>query len=94
MINKRYRKIGKRSVRAMLSLSHFAFRQILLNMAKSRGCEVIICSEAYTSKTCGNCGFLHTKLGGNREYKCPNCNMDIDRDYNGARNIYLRNTCN
>ncbi len=46
-------------------------QQMLLNMGKSRGCEVIICSEAYTSKTCGNCGFLHSKLGGNREYECP-----------------------
>ena len=94
MIRKKYRKIGKRTVRGMLSLSHFNFKQLLCNMGDSRGCKVIICSEAYTSKTCGNCGNLNSRLGGKREFNCPKCNIVIDRDYNGARNIYIRNTCN
>lgn len=94
MINKKYRKISKRSVRSMLSLSHFAFKNMLINMGKSRGCKITICSEAYTSKTCGNCGFINNSLGSNRTYECPICDIVIDRDYNGARNIYLRNTCN
>ena len=93
MMNKKYRKIGKRAARAMLVLSHFSFKQTLLNMSKAKGNKVIVCNEAYTSKTCGNCGFLHSKLGGSRVYKCVNCNIVIDRDYNGARNIYLKNTC-
>ena len=31
------------------------------------------------------------KLGNSRDFKCDNCNLNIDRDTNGARNIYLRN---
>ena len=91
MIKKKNRNIGKQTVRSMLSLSHFSFKQRLLFMAKSRGCKVDICNEAYTSKTCGCCGVLNCSLGGNRMFTCKNCNSVIDRDYNGARNIYLKN---
>ena len=88
----RGRTINKTTVRAMLALSHFAFKERLLHMAKSRGCVVNICSEAWTSKTCGCCGSIKNDLGGKRIYECSNCGISIDRDYNGARNIYLRNT--
>lgn len=92
MVCKDGRVIGKSTARAMLSLSHFSFKQRLLHMGQSRGCEVNICSEAYTSKTCGCCGAQKNDLGGSREYTCTTCGLEIDRDYNGARNIYLRNT--
>ena len=71
------------TARAILLLCHFSFKQILLNMSKSKGNKVILCNKAFTSKTCGNCGFLHLKLGSNREYNCYNCDIVIDRDYNG-----------
>jgi transposase len=41
-------------------------------------------------KTCGRCGHIHEKLGGNKRFKCPACGLEIDRDANGARNILLR----
>jgi putative transposase len=86
------RKISKATARSMMTLSHFSFKQRLLHMAKYRGCKVIICSEAYTSKTCGCCGNLKQNLSGAKMYDCSKCGVYIDRDYNGARNIYLRNT--
>jgi len=49
----------------------------------------VLCNESYTSKTCGNCGHVHYKLGGNRIFKCPHCEIQISRDVNGARNILL-----
>ena len=36
-------------------------------------------------------GSIHEKLGGNRIFKCPNCKMEIGRDFNGARNIFMMN---
>ena len=43
-----------------------------------------------TSKTCCNCGHIHSKLGANKVFKCPNCNLEILRDANGAIGIFLR----
>ena len=52
--------------------------------------KVIICNEAYTSKTCSNCGFINPELKGDKVYNCKICKLSIDRDINGARNILLR----
>jgi len=54
--------------------------------------KVIIIDEAYTSKTCTNCGRINWKLGGNKVFKCNNkkCNIVLDRDIVGARNIIIR----
>ncbi len=91
MIRRGQRKIRSRTVRGMVTWSHFRFRQRLLAKARAYpDCRIVICDEAYTSKTCGKCGQLHHKLGGNKIFKCPSCSVVIDRDVNGARNILLR----
>jgi putative transposase len=48
--------------------------------------------EAYTSKTCSNCGFMNDNLGASKIFKCNICELKIDRDCNGARNIMIN--CN
>ena len=90
MITKGKRRLRKKSVRNMLSLRHYSFRQRLITKAEEYGVKVEVCNEAYTSKTCGSCGVLHHKLGGAKVFKCPSCGIVMDRDYNGARNILLR----
>lgn len=90
MVAKSKRKIRSKTVRSMLSWAHYRFKQTLKHQASKRGCVVIDVSEAYTSKTCGVCGHLHAKLGGNKIHKCPNCGAETPRDANGARNIMLR----
>jgi IS605 OrfB family transposase len=47
-------------------------------------------NEAYTSKICSNCGNYDKDLGNNKVYNCNACNLVIDRDVNGARNIYMK----
>ncbi len=84
------RKINSKSVRQMLTLSHYRFEQHLKGAALRKGVIVVLCNESYTSKTCGNCGHIHHKLGGNKIFKCPHCGIQISRDVNGARNILLR----
>lgn len=72
--------------------SHYTFKQrILWKASQTTWCQVHIVTEDYTSKTCGNCGFIKDNLGRAKIYKCEKCKMVMDRDVNGARNIYLKN---
>jgi putative transposase len=85
------RKITRKTVRAMLTWSHYRFRQRLLAKAREYpGCHVVLVDEAYTSKTCGRCGRINDKLGGNKWFRCPSCGLECDRDLHAARNILLR----
>ena len=47
--------------------------------------------EAYTSKTCSECGYLRYNLGGSKVFRCDECASVMDRDVNGAKNIFLKN---
>ena len=91
MVKRGQRRLHSKTVRSMLTWSHFRFRQRLLHKAELYpSCQVILCDEAYTSKTCGQCGYIHQHLGGNKLFTCPSCGMVMDRDFNGSRNIWLR----
>ncbi len=90
MVVKSGRKINRKSVRNMLTWSHSRFAAILSAMAERNGVLVIRCNESYTSKTCTNCGHIHSRLAGAKTFQCPNCGLRIPRDVNGARNIMLR----
>lgn len=70
---------------------HGKFRERLLNKAKEfRDCNVIITTEEFTSKTCTRCGVLNNTLGSSKVFNCKSCNLVLDRDLNGARNIFLK----
>lgn len=91
MVKRAARRLSSKSARAMLTLSHFRFRQHLLHKAREHPwCKVFIVTEEYTSKTCGACGHLHDKLGGSKRFSCPKCSAVFDRDWNAARNILLK----
>jgi len=90
MVAKVRRRIRSKTARAMLTWAHYRFKQTLNYLAHKRGVTVIQVSEAYTSKTCTRCGHIHTKLGGAKVFKCPNCQHEINRDFNGALGILLR----
>ena len=92
MVERDDRNISTKTVRQMLNWRHYAFRQLL--HAKSRevpGVKVIEVTEEYTSKTCGGCGIINHTLGASKCFKCPHCHLELDRDANGARNIFLKN---
>ena len=74
----------------LMSLSHYKFRQHLLNKSQEYGCKVVIVGEEYTSMTCTKCG-LQSKNYTNRVKSCRNCRYKLDRDVGGARNILLKN---
>lgn len=45
-------------------------------------------SEAYTSKTCSYCGRIQN-IGSKHRLICK-CGVNVDRDFNGARGIFLK----
>ena len=91
MVLRGKRQIGRKTVRGMLSWSHYAFRERLLYKASLTGCEVHVLGEEYTTKVCTHCGFYNPNIKGNKKIVCPCCGVKIDRDVAGARNILLKN---
>jgi len=86
------RNISSKTVRQMLNWRHYAFRQLLHAKAREMpGVRVIEVTEEYTSKTCGRCGITNHTLGTAKVFHCPHCGLHVDRDANGARNIFLKN---
>ena len=91
MSHRRKRKVNSQTVRKMMSWAHARFRNRLLSKAEEFGKTVITSvSEAYTSKTCSRCGYIKRNLGGSKVFKCDRCGLQINRDLNGARGIFLR----
>jgi len=90
MGRRKHRKIGSRTVRKMMTWAHSRFRGRLVSKAEEFGKQVSVVSEAYTSKTCSRCGWVHQRLGGRKVFRCRRCALEIDRDVNGARGIFLR----
>ena len=52
------------------------------------GILVLKVNEAYTSQTCNRCGNRGLRVGG--LFRCPNCGLNLNADWNGARNILKR----
>lgn len=86
------RVIGPGTARKMNNLSHYKFKQRLLHRCELTNTKLYLVNEAYTSKTCTVCGKINN-IGSNEIYKCLDCGLVIDRDVNGARNIFIKNVC-
>lgn len=90
MVRRGARKLRAKSVRSMLTFSHFRFKTFLKHKAFEYGKIVLDQNEAWTSKTVSWTGEVNTKLGGAKVVKSKETGLEMDRDYNGARGIFLR----
>jgi len=64
------------------------FTRLLEYKCKLKGNQVVKVNEAWTSKTCCKCGNINHDLDlSDRQYICD-CGNNINRDINGAINIY------
>jgi len=84
------RVINSITSRIMNYLSFDKFLTKLKSLCSLRNTKLFIVDEIYTSKTCGCCGYIKSDLGSSKTYKCNDCKIEIDRDYNGSRNILLK----
>lgn len=80
--------------KAMLRLSLCEFIEHLKAKGEIYNTRIITDSdgvhERYSSRLCSRCKFINPKSGDEIK-KCTNCNLEIDRDINGAKNIYFMN---
>ena len=74
----------------MNDLKFYLFNQRLLYKSQTKAKTVVLVNESYTTQTCSKCGFLHKKIGSNKEFICPSCEIKIDRDVNSAKNILMK----
>lgn len=77
--------------RSIQELSLYRFRQILEYKAAWQGKEVIKVGRFYPStKICSSCGHKNDNLTlSDRDWSCPVCNVNHDRDVNAAKNILV-----
>lgn len=84
------KKLNKKSKTVASKYRHCEFLDMLIEKSKSCEMKILEVNEAYTSKTCSNCGDLHKNLGNKDIYKCESCKVIIGRDINASKNIMLR----
>ena len=89
MVERGRRRIRSKTVRNLLSLAHYRFKLFIRNKAVETGATVLDVNEAYTTKTVSWTGELLENLGGASVIVAQDGER-MDRDYNGARGIYLR----
>ena len=89
MVERGRRRIRSKTVRNLLTLAHYRFKLFIRHKAAETGATVLDVSEAYTTKTVSWTGELLENLGG-ASVVVSQDGERMDRDYNGARGIYLR----
>ncbi len=89
MVERGRRRIRSKTVRNLLSLAHYRFGMFLRHKAAEYGVTVLSVNEAYTTKTVSWTGEVLDDVGG-ASVIAGSDGERMDRDYNGARGIYLR----
>ena len=80
---------NKHLSKAIQEQNFYAIRTKLINKCKERNIELRLVDRFYpSSKTCSCCSSVKKDLKLNdRIYKCNNCGIEIDRDYNASINL-------
>ena len=75
--------------KAIQEVGFYKFKTMLQNKALQNDKKVVLIGRYYpSSKTCSQCGYIHKELKlKDRQWQCPNCGANHDRDYNAALNI-------
>ena len=81
--------------RKISDLAFYQFRTFLSYKASWYGRDLVIADKWFAStKICAECGHKNMSLKlSDRQYTCPNCNQNLDRDENAAKNLYQLGVC-
>ena len=80
---------NRRLARAIADVGFYEFRRQLEYKCKWYGSELVVVSRTFpSSKMCSRCGHRKKELSlSEREYRCEQCGLVIDRDLNAALNL-------
>ena len=80
---------NKHLSKAIQEQNFYSIRTKLINKCKERNIELRLVDAFYpSSKTCSCCGSVKKDLKlSDRIYKCYNCGLEMDRDYNASINL-------
>ena len=81
---------GRRFNRIVNNMPFSQLSQMIEHKANWEGISVVKIDESYTSKTCSKCGSLNTTRNNQSNFKCKDCNYQVNADFNGAKNILNR----
>ena len=75
--------------KAISEVGFFKFKEVLKSKAIVNYKNVVLIDKFYpSSKTCSRCGYKNQDLKlSDRNWQCPKCGANHDRDYNAAVNI-------
>ena len=75
--------------KAIQEIGFYKFKMVLSTKASQNDKKVVLIGRFYpSSKTCHNCGYIHKGLKlSDRNWQCPKCGANHDRDFNAALNI-------
>ena len=93
IVNKNKSILSSTQKVACLRTRYYEFSERLAYKCKVNSVIFKKINESYTSKTCSKCANYKKDLGRAKYYICDKCDMIIDRDLNGARNIYIKYLC-
>ena len=78
-------------------LQYWSYPQVaskLEMLCQEQGIRLEKVSPAYTSQTCSECGFKHIGNRNKEKFVCLNCKIELDADFNAAKNILHRGVYN
>ena len=90
IVSRKNNKLNSNVKKVASHMCLYKFRQKLAYKCELYKKTFIVVDEAYTSKTCTKCTHSNENLGASKIYNCSNCQVKIDRDINGARNIFMK----
>ena len=82
------RKVSRKQQNRFSTWSKGILLERLSVKLAEKGIKETIVNPAYTSQVCCKCNHLGNRKG--KEFKCSNCNLSIDADFNASINIEKR----
>ena len=76
--------------RKMMTYRFYDFKQKLNHQCNTYNTKLIIVKEDFTTMTCTRCGVLNKTIKGSKVFNCSACDLTIERDIGGSRNVLIK----